>query len=159
MTDAKPTDPHPTGQTLGAAKRESRAARAQRVLAALVAGASLDEIRDEEKISRKRAEAILREELRRRWVAPAKEYARLQIARLEGMLLKLVDRVDNGELDTIDRALKIVDRLDRYHGFAKGERTTEQYNEAHRAHLLKKLNEMAGRIDAEKAEAAAMQQG
>jgi hypothetical protein len=69
-----------------------------------------------------RTEKILRDELRRRWVAPAQEFARLQIARLEGTILKLIDRVQKGELEAIDRALKIVDRLDRYGGFTRANR-------------------------------------
>ena len=35
------------------------------------------------------------------------------------MILKLLDRLQDGDLKAIDRALKIVDRLDRYHGFTK----------------------------------------
>ena len=36
------------------------------------------------------------------------------------MILKLLERLQSGDLKAIDRALKIVDRLDRYHGFTKG---------------------------------------
>jgi hypothetical protein len=140
MTDADPpTPPTPAPTT-----------RAQRVLASLVGGAGLDEIGLNEKISRKRAEKILRDELRRRWVAPAQEFARLQIARLDGMILKLIDRVQKGELEAIDRALKIVDRLDRYHGFTRSNRGVEQYGEEQRARLLQKLNDMAARLQSEK---------
>ena len=38
------------------------------------------------------------------------------------MIAKLVDRLQSGDLEAIDRALKIVDRLDRYHGFTKAKR-------------------------------------
>ena len=119
---------------------------AQRVLASLVAGAGLEEISAAERLSRKRTENILREELRARWVAPAEEFARLQIARLERMIAKLVDRLQKGDLGAIDRALKIVDRLDRYHGFTKAERFTEQYGEEERARLLQKINDIAARL-------------
>jgi hypothetical protein len=138
MTDADPPTPHiaPTS-------------RAQRVLASLIAGAGLDEIGVKEKITRKRTEKILRDELRRRWVAPAQEFARLQIARLECMILKLIDRVQKGELEAIDRALKIVDRLDRYHGFTRADRGIEPYGEEERARLMQKLNDMAARLEPE----------
>src|SRR5579862_2727834 len=99
-----------------------RTSLAQRVLASLVAGAGVDEISATEQLTRKRTETILRDALRSRWIAPAEEFARLQIARLERMIAKLVDRLQNGDLEAIDRALKIVDRLDRYHGFSKSRR-------------------------------------
>jgi hypothetical protein len=142
MTDADPpTPPTPAPTT-----------RAHRVLASLVAGAGLDEIGLKEKISRRRAEKILRDELRRRWVAPAQEFARLQIARLDGMILKLIDRVQKGELEAIDRALKIVDRLDRYHGFTRANRPPEQYGEEERARLMQKINDVAARLQSDKPE-------
>jgi hypothetical protein len=129
--------------------KRSRATLAQRVLASLVAGAGVEEISAAEKLTRKRTENILRQELRNRWVAPAEEFARLQIARLEHMILKLLDRIHNGDLEAIDRALKIVDRLDRYHGFTKAKRVPEQYGEEDRARLLKKVNEIADRLQPE----------
>jgi hypothetical protein len=66
------------------------------------------------------------------------------------MLLKLLERLENGDLEAIDRAVKIVDRLDRYHGFTKAKRIPEQYGEEERARLLKKLNEVAERLQSEK---------
>jgi hypothetical protein len=126
--------------------------RAQRVLALLIAGADVDEIGVKERITRKRTEKILRDELRRRWVAPAREFARLQIARLDTMILKLIDRVQNGDLEAIDRALKIVDRLDRYHGFTRAHRLPEEYGEEERARLMQKINDIAARLEADKTE-------
>ena len=90
--------------------------------------------------------------MRRRWVAPAQEFARLQIARLDGMILKLIDRVQKGELEAIDRALKIVDRLDRYHGFTRANRGVEPYGEEERERLLQKLNDAASRLHSEQPE-------
>ena len=132
--------------------RVSAPARAQRVLASLVAGASVDEISADEKLTRARTERILRDELRRRWVVPAQEYAKLQIARLETMIVKLIDRFEAGEPEAIDRLLKIVDRLDRYHGFSRASRAVEPYDERERARLMKKLNDVAARLQAEKPE-------
>jgi hypothetical protein len=139
MTDTNPsTPPKAAGRT-----------RAQRVLASLIAGAGVDEIGLREKITRKRTEKILRDELRRCWVAPAQEFARLQIARLDGMILRLFDRVQRGDLKAIDRALKIVDRLDRYHGFARANRLPEQYVEEERARLMQKINDVAARLQSD----------
>ncbi len=114
--------------------------------ASLIAGAGVDEIGAAERLTRKRTEGILRQELRNRWIAPADDFAKLQIARLEQMILKLLERLQNGDLKAIDRALKIVDRLDRYHGFTKATRIPEQYGEEERARLLKKVNEIADRL-------------
>jgi hypothetical protein len=130
MTDANPWTPPKAAA--------AAPTRAQRVLASLIGGAGLDEIGAAEKLTRKRTEKILRDELRRRWVAPAQEFARLQIARLDSMILKLSDRVQEGDLKAIDRALKIVDRLDRYHGFTRANRAPEQYGEEERARLCKR---------------------
>jgi hypothetical protein len=129
--------------------KRSGPTRAQRVLASLIAGAGVDEISAAEQLTRKRTENLLRQELRNRWMAPAEEFARLQVARLEHMILQLLERIQAGDLKAIDRALKIVDRLDRYHGFTKANRYTEQYGEEERARLLKKLNEIADRLQPE----------
>ena len=129
--------------------QRSRVTRTQRILASLIAGAGVDEISKTERLTRKRTESILRQELRNRWVAPAEDFARLQIARLEQMFLKLLDRLQDGDLRAIDRALKIVDRLDRYHGFTSAKRVPEPYGEEERARLLKKINEIADRLQPE----------
>jgi hypothetical protein len=130
--------------------KRSRTSRARRVFASLIAGSGVDEIAAAERLTRKRTESILREALRGRWVVQAEEFAQLQIARLEQMILRLLDRIQNGDLKAIDRALKIVDRLDRYHGFTKARRLPEQFGEEERARLLKKLNEMAARLRSER---------
>jgi hypothetical protein len=128
--------------------KRSRATLAQRVLASLVPAAG-EEISAVEELTRKRTENTLRQGLRNRWFAPAEEFARLQIARLEHMILKLLARIQNGDLEALDPALKIVDRLDRHHGFMKAKRVTEQYGEEDRARLLKKVNEIANRLQPE----------
>ena len=56
-----------------------------------------------------------------------------------------------GELEAIDRALKIVDRLDRYHGFTRASRAIEQYGEEERARLMQKLNDVAARLQTDEA--------
>jgi hypothetical protein len=136
-------------ENLPTPSKRVRTPLAQRVLASLVAGAGVDEISAAERLTRKRTENILREALRGRWIAPAEEFARLQITRLERMIAKLVDRLQKGDLEAIDRALKIVDRLDRYHGFTKARRLPERYDDEDRARLLKKLNEVANRLQPE----------
>ena len=70
-----------TDANLPTRSKRSRVTRAQRVLASLIAGAGIDEIGAAERLTRKRTEGILRQELRNRWIAPADDFAKLQIAR------------------------------------------------------------------------------
>jgi hypothetical protein len=136
------------------ARKAAPARRGPKILVALVAGESVDAIAEKEGLSRKRVEALLRDELGRRWVAPAGDFARLQIARLEALSAKLAAKAEEGDLPAIDRMLKILDRLDRYHGFTRLTPVDATYDEGARERLLTKLNTMAARmIAARKSEA------
>jgi hypothetical protein len=121
----------------------------QPFLASPGAGADADETGARAKIPRMRIEDMLRDELRRRWVAPAEEYARFQIAQLDAMILKLIDRIEEGDLEAIDCALTLVDRLDRHPRRAKGQRATERRTEGDRGRFLQMLNGLAGRLQPE----------
>ena len=122
------------------APKRARAKHGAAILAELVAGASLEQIAQTRKMTAKRAEKLLRDELQRRWVAPAQDYARLQIARLESMSAKLTGKAAKGDLPSIDRLLRILDRLDKYHGFSKLTPVfSEDYAEIHER-LMAKLN-------------------
>jgi hypothetical protein len=135
MTDAAPpVSPH----------------RARRMLSSLIGGASPDEIGAKENLPTTEVEQALSDELGRRWTPTPSEYAKVQIARLETFCLPLAARVEAGDLAAIDRALKILDRLDRYHGFRRATPALEPYGEAHRERLLAKLNAAAANLaDAE----------
>jgi hypothetical protein len=134
MSDAAPILPH----------------RARRMLAALISGFSPEAIGAEENLPTPTVERALSEELGRRWAPTVAEFAKIQIARLENFCLQLMDRVEAGELAAVDRALKIIDRLDRYHGFHCASAGIEPYGEEHRAKLLDKLNAAAANLaDAE----------
>jgi hypothetical protein len=123
---------------------KTRPTRSKRVLSELVKGASFEEVRTREKITPRQMEHILRSVLRKRWMAPAQDFARLQIARLDGMMTNLMARIEKGELGAIDRALKIVDRLDRYHGFSRAPfNAIEPYGDEERVKLFNKLNRAA----------------
>ncbi len=139
-----------TQSYLPARPKPTRSSRAKRILASLVAGAGVAEIATAERLTRKRTETLLRQELRNRWVAPTEDFARLQIARLEQMLHKLLHGLQDGDLKAIDRAVRIVDRLDRYHGFTKAKRLPAQYGEEERVRLLKKINDVVARLQPEK---------
>ncbi|HZZ61069.1 MAG TPA: hypothetical protein VFE63_07835 [Roseiarcus sp.] len=120
--------------------------RAKRIIAALIEGADLDAVAAQERLPAEEVQAILHEELSQRWVAPVADFAKIQIARLENLCLHVMDRVDSGELGAIDRAVKIVDRLDRYHGFHRASPAIERYEDDERQKLLDKLNAVAARL-------------
>ena len=120
--------------------------RGAKIVAALLSGRSVEAIADSEGLPRKRVETLLRDELRRRPVAPTADHARLQIERLEAMAATLAPAAIAGELPAIDRALKILDRLDRYHGFSKFAPVIDPPHEGGRERLLAKLNAMAERM-------------
>lgn len=128
------------------ARKAVTARRGPKILLALVAGETVDAIAAKEQLTRRRVEKMLRDELRRRWIAPAEDYARLQIARLEAMAARLAPKAEKGELPAIDRVLKILDRLDRYHGFGKLTAAKVEADDGGRERLLTKLNAMAARM-------------
>ena len=135
----------PLSETPSRVRKPARAKRGPDILAALVAGASVDDIAKAEGLPPKRVEKLLRDELQRRWVAPARDYARLQIARLEAMSARLSTKAEKGDLPTIDRMLRILDRLDRYHGFSKLTTATTDDHAGARERLIAKINAAAAR--------------
>ncbi|MGA2795321.1 MAG: hypothetical protein ABSE69_17700 [Roseiarcus sp.] len=66
---------------------------------------------------------------------------------------RLIEKANDGELAAVDRILKILDRLDRYHGFARLPPTTAPADEHAYEQLLKKLADMAARREKAKQEA------
>ncbi len=137
------TDANPSTQS-----RRSAPTRPRGFLASPDACAGTEEIGAKRKITRNRIENLLRDELRRLWVAPVEEFARLQLARLDAMILKLIGRVQDGDLEAIDRALMIVNSLDRLPGFIKAQ-SAEPYSGEARARLIQKLTDVAARLEAE----------
>ena len=119
---------------------------AQRALVSIIADAGADEISRMERLTPKRTKCILRQEQRYRWFAPAKYLAPLQIALLGQMSLKLLHRLQDGDLRMVNRPLKIVDLVDCYHGSRNAKRLAEPYGEEERVRLLRKINEIADRL-------------
>jgi hypothetical protein len=125
------------------ARKRARANRGPALLAAVINGVSLADIAKSEEMAPKRVEKLIRDELRKRWIAPAQDYARLQIARLEVIATQLKEKSKNGDLPTIDRLLKVMDRLDRYHGFTKLAALSDSSREDMREKLIGKLEQGA----------------
>ncbi len=107
--EAKPRRPRAT-------KREL-AQRDLRLIEKLAAGVTIEEIAASEGISckwaRERKAAILAE----RAIDPPHEFIQLQIRRLNEAMLVAYSAMSNGNVKAVDRVIKVVRELDRYHGF------------------------------------------
>jgi hypothetical protein len=112
------------------AARERRADREQHIVNLLNRGLSVAEIAPREGRSLSRMRALVRELLARRMPQPPAEFLALQVGRLnEALLVSYSDMHNNqkgANLAAIDRVVKIVRELDRYHGFAAQERRSRE---------------------------------
>jgi hypothetical protein len=104
-----------------AARREARAAKAareRRIVNLLNAGVSVAEIAQSEGVTHRRMRGIVEEILARRAPQPPAEFLAVQVSRLSEALLVSYSAMGGGNLEAVDRVVKIVRELDRYHGFA-----------------------------------------
>ena len=99
-----------------ATKREL-ATRDLKFIEKLAAGVTIEELAASEGISpqwvRRRKAAILAQ----RAIDPPHEFIQLQIRRLSEAMLVAYTAMNNGNLQAVDRVVKVVRELDRYHGF------------------------------------------
>ena len=75
--------------------------------------------------------ATVRDILARRAPQPPAEFLAVQVSRLSEALLVSYSAMGGGNLEAVDRVVRIVRELDRYHGFAAAPRSREE-TEAHR---------------------------
>jgi transposase-like protein len=107
---------------------EARAARLAKfererlIVEYLNRGVSVAEIAAHVGVSEKRMRAIIREILARRMPAPPEEFVAIQVSRLNEALLVAYSAMSGMNLKAVDRVVKIVRELDRYHGFVAAER-------------------------------------
>ena len=87
--------------------------RAQRIFARLIGGQSIRAIAAAEKLSVRRVQQIVRQELERRDANPADDYALLQIARLERALDLIGGQIDAGKPAAAHAFVRILDHLNR----------------------------------------------
>ncbi len=104
------------------AARAKRAEREQRIVAMLNRGVSVAEIARRESVTLFHMRNQVRAILARRAPQPPAEYLALQVNRLNEALILSYSAMYNNEqgtnLGAIDRVVKIVREMDRYHGFA-----------------------------------------
>jgi hypothetical protein len=113
--NAKPSAPPPRSP------RRASAQRKLRILERLTAGVSVAHIARTEKITIRRVRQIIGEMLARREVDPPAGFVQLQIARLSDAMSVAHTMMMEGDLQAMDRVVKIVGELDRYHGFGRAE--------------------------------------
>jgi hypothetical protein len=89
-----------------------------RMLDQLALGKSIDQIARTRNYTRTRVEKYVRAELKQISIRPACDYAKIQIRRLDALVDRLTEMANGGDINAIDRLLKVLDRLDRYHGFS-----------------------------------------
>jgi hypothetical protein len=80
----------------------------------LARGASVKAIAAEEKLTTRRTRVLVNEALARRGTEPASGFAQLQVRRLAQALDHAVEAMGYGNIQAIDRVIKIVRELDRY---------------------------------------------
>ena len=99
-------------------KREM-ALRDSRLIRALAAGQPIEELAAQEGIPLRRARERVSAVLSRR-PDPAAEFVNLQIRRLNEAMVVAAAAMTAGNLQAIDRVMKLTRELDRYAGFAQG---------------------------------------
>jgi hypothetical protein len=104
------------------AARRKRADREQRIIAFLNRGVSVAEIASTEGVTLKRMRNLVQEILVKRMPQPPAEFLALQVSRLNEALLVSYSAMhtawEGTNFQAVDRVVRIVRELDRYHGFA-----------------------------------------
>jgi DNA-binding CsgD family transcriptional regulator len=102
------------------AARLRKAKREARIVGLLNRGVSVAEIAAREGLSLKRVRNLVREILANRMPQPPAEFVALQISRLNEALLvsysAMHDASSGANFEAVDRVVRIVRELDRYHG-------------------------------------------
>jgi hypothetical protein len=103
-------------------RRETRRAKAERdlrIFNLLKAGVPVAQIALQEGLSPRRMRERIQAVLDRREVDPPAGFAQLQIGRLSDAMMVAHAAMMEGNLQALDRVVKIVGELDRYHGFSR----------------------------------------
>ena len=103
------------------AMRRATAERKLRILERLTAGVSVPHIASVENLTIRRVRQIIAEMLASREVDPPAGFVQLQIARLSDAMRIAHTMMMEGDLQALDRVIKLTAELDRYHGFGRAE--------------------------------------
>ena len=124
MSDAS-TDPKPQPKRATAARsrrqrlaaRQAKAERNVKLFNLLKAGVPIAEIALREGLSVRRAREAVQEMLERRELDPPSGFVQLQVGRLGDAMMVAHAAMMEGNMQALDRVLRIVGQLDRYHCF------------------------------------------
>ena len=124
MSDTVETAPSARGRLAEArrAARQRKASREKRIVESLNCGVSIFEIAEREDVSEKRMRALVRDVLARRMPEPPAQFLAMQVNRLNEALRLSFGAMSGAKLQAVDRVVRIVRELDRYHGFVAAER-------------------------------------
>ena len=100
------------------AARLAKFKREQRIVEYLNRGVAVAEIAARQGVSEKRMHAVVRDILDRRMPHAPKEFVSIQASRLNEALLVAYSAMSMTNLAAVDRVVKIVRELDRYHGLS-----------------------------------------
>jgi len=117
--EAAPKRPSAPARASRLEARRTRAERDVKLFNLLKAGVPVAEVALQEGLSLKHTRALIREALARRALDPPAGFAQLQVGRLSDALMVAHTAMMEGNLHALDRVLRIVGQLDRYHGFAR----------------------------------------
>ena len=117
VQEAKGRTAKPGSKRQRATKRDL-AQRDLRLIEKLAAGATIEEIAASEGISLKWARERKAAVLASRVIDTPHEFIKLQIRRLSEAMLVSYSAMSLGDLKAVDKVIKVVRELDRYHGFA-----------------------------------------
>jgi DNA-binding CsgD family transcriptional regulator len=101
-----------------AGARSGKAEREQKIIALLNAGVSIPEIAAREGVTERRIRQRVQDILARRAPRPPAEFVTLQVSRFNEALLVAYAAMGDQNLEAVDRFVRIVRELDRYHGLA-----------------------------------------
>ena len=130
--EASSTAPAPRGGSSGIrrATRREKVRREERIVGLLNRGVSVPEIAASEGLTLNRMRNVVRDILAERMPQPPAEFLALQVSRLNEALLvsfsAMHTAAEGTNFEAVDRVVKIVRELDRYHGFAAAPRPHEE---------------------------------
>jgi len=121
LPNAKTESPAALRDRSAAARRLARVKKAERearIVNLLNGGAAISEIAAREGLTEHSMRELVRTILKRRIPAAPAEFVATQVSRLHEALLVSYNAMSGANLKAVDRVVKIVRELDRYHGFA-----------------------------------------
>ena len=119
LQDAVPLPPVRRDRSVEARRdaRLKKDARERRIVDLLDRGVSMAELAVREGVTLRGMQMLVKTTLARRGPAAPAEYLALQVSRLNGAMIVAYGSMANGNLDAVDRVVRLVKEMDRFHGF------------------------------------------